>query len=540
MGLRGIGSRAKQADYVEPAHPWDAEGLSQYEQAVLFIESLPISSGVLAGQTAKLLPFQKQWLRKLFRTGKDGRRIVRTGILSVPRRNGKTWISAALVLAFLAGPFKEERGCILGCANSQKQASLLFDEVAALVHRVEWLDQRINIQSHTKTMTDLPTESVYKAISNKVEQTYGYSCSMYVIDEVGFFKDDKMIQALETSCGSRSQPLGLLIGTQAPNDDAVFSKKIDYCRRVEEGTVKDNTVCMTLISAPEDADIFSVPTWKMYNPAIGGNYRSLEDVRAQAKKVKEIPSTEGGFRNLILNQRVSSVQGFIPQRLWKACSGSAEPTGPAFGGLDLSFTRDLTAFVLYWPDTGAVKCWAFLPRVGLAEKSHEDGVPYLDWVRRGCLIATNGKTIDQRFVAGVIAETCRTYDVRAIGFDRWGMTALSKIIESDLGLDPAADLHLVPHGQGYRDMGPAVDSLERRLIDESLRHGGNPLLTWTASNVIATQDPTGARKLDKAKSRGRIDPIVALAMACHEADIHMTLEETISKQDAESIVFSWE
>ncbi len=540
MGARGIGARPKQADYAEPDHPWDDPNLSQYEKAVLFIESLPISSGVLAGNRVKLLAFQKAWLKKLFKTDRNGRRIVRTGILSIPRRNGKTFLSAALVLAFLAGPFKEERGCILGCANSQKQASLLFDEVAAIVHRVEWLDQRINIQSHTKIMTDIVTDSTYRAISNKVEQTYGYSCSMYVIDELAGFKDDKMIQALETSCGSRSQPLGLLIGTQAPNDEAVFSKKIDYCKRVEEGTVKDPTVCMTLISAPEDADIFDEKTWKKYNPAIGGKYRSLEDVRAQARKVKEIPSTEGGFRNLILNQRVSAVQGFIPQRLWKACAGTAELEGPCFGGLDLSFTRDLTAFVLYWPDTGAVRLWAFLPSVGLEAKSHEDAVPYLDWERRGYLLATNGRTIDQRFVANVIAEACRTFDVRAIGFDRWGMGPFSKVIEEQLGLDPAGDLHLVPHGQGYRDMGPAVDALEKRLIDESFRHGGNPLLQWTASNVIATTDPAGARKFDKARSRGRIDPIVALAMACHEADIHMALDEKISKSDAESMVFSWD
>ncbi len=540
MGLRGIGSRAKQADYVEPEHPWDAPNLSQFEKAVLFIESLPISSGVLAGQRVKLLPFQKAWLRKLFKTDKKGRRIVRTGILSIPRRNGKTFLSAALVLAFLAGPFKEERGCILGCANSQKQAALLFDEVAALVHRIEWLDQRINIQKHTYTMTDLPTGSVYKAISNKVEQTYGHSCSMYVIDEVGFFKDDAMIQALETSCGSRSQPLGLLIGTQAPNDEAVFSKKIDYCSRVEEGTIKDPSVCMTLISAPEDCDIFDEKTWKKYNPAIGGKYRSLEDVRSQAKKVKEIPSTEGGFRNLILNQRVSAVQGFIPQRLWKACAGTAEEKGPCFGGLDLSFTTDLTAFVLYWPETGAVRLWAFLPSVGLAEREHEDHVPYLDWERRGYLIATNGKTIDHRFVAGIVAEACRTFDVRAIGFDRYGVKQFFRIIEDDLGLDPAEDLHLVPHGQGYMDMGPAVDSFERRLIDGSFRHGNNPILNWTASNVICTTDPTLARKFDKSRSRGRIDPIVALGMACHEADIDKDLDEKISKSDAESMVFSWD
>ena len=120
------------------------------------------------------------------------------------------------------------------------------------------------------------------------------------------------------------------------------------------------------------------------------------------------------------------------------------------------------------------------------------------------------------------------------------MGPFSKVIQEELGLDPAADLHLVPHGQGYRDMGPAVDSLERRLIDESLRHGGNPLLTWTASNVICTTDPAGNRKFDKSRSRGRIDPIVALGMACHEADIHMALEEKISKSDAESMVFSWE
>jgi phage terminase large subunit-like protein len=100
------------------------------------------------------------------------------------------------------------------------------------------------------------------------------------------------------------------------------------------------------------------------------------------------------------------------------------------------------------------------------------------------------------------------YDLRMLGFDRWRIDEFQRALA-----DTGADVPMHAVGQGFRDMSPAVDLLERLVAERRLRHGGHPVLTWCASNTVATPDPAGNRKLDKMRSRGRIDGMVALAMA---------------------------
>ena len=120
---------------------------------------------------------------------------------------------------------------------------------------------------------------------------------------------------------------------------------------------------------------------------------------------------------------------------------------------------------------------------------------------------TPGAAVDYDFVAHRLAEFCSGFDVAAIAFDRWHIDQLEKALER-IG----AELPLVPHGQGYKDMSPAVDAVEGALLNEQIRHGGNPVLTWCALNAKAISDPAGNRKLDKKKSTGRIDGLVSMAM----------------------------
>ena len=162
-------------------------------------------------------------------------------------------------------------------------------------------------------------------------------------------------------------------------------------------------------------------------------------------------------------------------------------------------------------DAGGVDVLArfWLPAANLAERAEQDRVPYTVWAEQGVLETTPGAATDPRFIAAAIAELRGRCQLQALADDRWRIETF-KLALADEGVD---DLELVPHGQGFRDMAPAVDALERAVAERLLRHGNNPMLTWCVSNAVAIRDPAGNAKLDKSRSTGRIDGAVALAMA---------------------------
>jgi phage terminase large subunit-like protein len=157
----------------------------------------------------------------------------------------------------------------------------------------------------------------------------------------------------------------------------------------------------------------------------------------------------------------------------------------------------------------------FAPQQGVAERSISDRVPYDLWAEQGHLTLTPGSTVGYDFVAQRLVDLCEEYGVREIRFDRWGIPEL----KTQLGALGAEDLPLEPHGQGFKDMSPALAALEAELLNNRLRHGGHPILTWCAANAVADSDPAGNRKLNKKKATGRIDGMVALAMAMGGASV---------------------
>jgi len=316
-------------------------------------------------------------------------------------------------------------------------------------------------------------------------------------------------------CGStRDNPLMCVISTQAASDNAALSTLIDYGVKVNSGEVIDDSFHLTLYAASTDDDPWCEETWKKANPALG-DFRSLEDVRRQAAQAQRMPSAEQGFRNLILNQRVDAHVRFLAKREWDNCDAPVSVSSldgrPCWAGLDLSQSRDLTAFVLVFPDDeGGYDILArfFLPEKGITEKSDLDRVPYDIWARQGFLTLIPGATVDPSFVAEAMADACAQYDVQRVAYDRWRIEDLRREL-ARMNVEPP----LEPFGQGFKDMAPAVDKLERLVAEGRLRHAANPVLTYCAANAVIEQDPAGNRKLAKNKSSGRIDGLVALAMA---------------------------
>lgn len=527
MAVRGIGAKAlseRGKIEVRAVKPWEAPGLTRAGRVVAFLEDLPITAGKLAGTTMALRPWQRDFIEAVYAEDAEGRRPVRTAVLSMARKNGKTQLAAGLALCHLMGPEAEPRGEVYSAALTRDQAAKLFQEMCAILAAHAELDDRANIIRFNKQIEVLTGDgagSIYAALSADAGSKMGLSPSFVVYDELGSAPNRDLFDALDTATGARDNPLMVCISTQAAADHHVFSELIDYGERVNSGDITDPSFHLTLYAAPQDADPWSREAWVAANPALA-DFRSLDDVERQASQARLVPSKESAFRNLILNQRVSAVSRFIHKAEWDRCNAAPDLAALAgrecYGGLDLSGSRDLTAFVLAFPGEGRsfdVVCQFFMPEANIAERSNEDRVPYDLWARQGFITLIPGSTIDPSFVAHTIWQATQNYDLRTVAYDRWRIEDLKREL-----LLFGGNVPLEPFGQGYKDMSPAVDTLERSVAERLLRHGGNPVLNMCASNAVVTRDPAGSRKLDKSKATGRIDGLVALAMALQVSGRH--------------------
>jgi phage terminase large subunit-like protein len=525
MGRRGPGARPvakaeKRTSDIPETHAWQAPNLSRADRVIAFIESLPVTKGILAGKTMKLIPEQAAFIREIYDPADaDGRRIVRQAVLSEARKNGKTGLIVGIVCAHLVGPEAEDRGEVVSAANDREQSGIIFSEIEAIVDAVPWIAAIVNVMRFRKEIevTGTPPDgkgkgSTFKALSSDATTKHGLNPSLWIFDELAQAKKRDLLDALQTSQGGRSEPLGIVISTQSPKPTHPLSELIDYGEKIDEGIIEDATFVCHVYAAPDGCDLLDEDAWRAANPALG-IFRDLTDLRTLALRATRVPSFENPFRNLYLNQRVDAEQKAIDPAEWNACGEAfdiEELRGQrCYAGLDLASVRDLASAVLLFPDCGAVLPFFWCPKEGIDKKAEVDRVPYPTWAKQGYIEPTPGKAINKRYIARRFAQIAADYDLEAVAFDRWAINDL-KVILADEGID----LPLVEWGQGHVSMGPAVDAFETRMLAGNLRHGMHPVLRWCASNLIYATDSAGARKPDKSRSIDRIDGMTALIMAC--------------------------
>ena len=186
-----------------------------------------------------------------------------------------------------------------------------------------------------------------------------------------------------------------------------------------------------------------------------------------------------------------------------------------YGGLDLSSTTDITAFVLVFPPTEDEEHYYILPYFWLPEETlplrvRRDHVPYDVWERQGYLKTTEGNVVHYGFIENFIDELGQKFHIKEIAFDRWGAVQMSQNLEG-LGFT------MVQFGQGYKDMSPPTKELMKLTLEQTLAHSGHPVLRWMMDNIFIRRDPAGNIKPDKEKSTEKIDGAVAMIMALDRA-----------------------
>lgn len=478
--------------------------MTRAARVIEFIQRFCVTpEGASVGQPMVLAEFQKQFIRDVY----DNPAGTRRAILSIARKNGKSGLIAGLLLAHLVGPEAKQNTQIASGALSKEQASLIFSLACKMVQLSPKLSAIVRIVPSGKRLIGLPLNVEYKALAADGKTAHGLSLSLALLDEIGQVRGPQsdFIDAITTSQGAHEAPLLIAISTQASGDADLFSTWIDDARQSNDPRI----VCH-LYAAPEGCDLMDESAWRAANPALG-LFRSLDDLREQMTQAQRMPSMENSARNLLLNQRVSTVSPFISPDVWKSnCGNPRSFDGPVWCGLDLSARVDLSALVVIGQVDGVwqVQAHFWTPEQGLADRARRDRAPYDVWHRQGFLRTTPGATVDYSHVAADMLEILDGLDVRGIAFDRWRVAELQRELDR-LG----AELPLVEHGQGFASMAPALDALEAELLNGRVAHGGHPVLTMCAANAVIVKDPAGNRKLEKSRSTGRIDGLQALAQA---------------------------
>jgi phage terminase large subunit-like protein len=462
-----------------------------------------IPEGKHVGRPVKLTKHQKRWLDRIYDSP------TRTFILSMARKNAKTAFSAFLLLLHLCGPEARANSQLFSAAQSRDQAAVLFELAAKIVRMSPDLIEVVAIRDTAKQLACPELGTLYRALSAEASTAFGLSPIFVVHDELGQVKGPRsdLYEALETASAAQEAPLSIVISTQAPTDADLLSLLIDDALSGADPRIK-----VELCTASLDMDPFSEEAIRAANPHFD-DFMNQEEVWRQSADAKRLPSREASYRNLILNQRVEARNPFVTRAVWQENGETPQDIEgrEVWGGLDLSSVSDLTALTLV-SAAGDVHCSFWLPEEGLAEKARGDRVPYDVWRDEGLLRTSPGRAIEYEFIAEHLSRVFKTHKVKAIAFDRYNMKFLKPWLEK-VGFTEHDLEKFVEFGQGYVSMSPALRELEARLLAKKLKHGNHPVLTMCAANATVVSDPAGNRKFTKAKATGRIDGMVALAMA---------------------------
>lgn len=486
-----------------------------------FFSILKHSKGEWAGQPITLEPWQQFLIWCLFGWKQaDGTRRFRTGYVEVARKNGKSTLGAGLGLYLLAAD-NEPGAEIYTAATKRDQARICHLESVRMVSASPMLKKRI--KAYKDNLHIAGTASKYEPLGADSDTLDGLNVHGAIVDEIHAHKTRDTWDKLDTATGSRRQPLMFGITTAGFDRATLCWQLNDYTQRVLDGFetddgYKDDSFFGLIFTLDKDDDWQDESVWIKANPNLNIS-KKLNDLRRKCERAKVMPSAQNSFLRLELNVWTQSSTKWVPWDEWNQCGHAVDWAGligrRAYSGLDLSSTLDLTAHVLVFPPDDAdgkyiVLCRFWIPEDNLHKRVHDDRVPYDAWLRAGWLMATPGNVVDYEWIFADIDDDAHDYDLIEIAFDRWGASRVQTVLQ-DMGLK------LVEFGQGFASMSPPMKELERLIRTHQLEHGNNPILTWMADNLVASEDPAGNIKPDKEKSRERIDGMVALIMALDRA-----------------------
>jgi phage terminase large subunit-like protein len=405
----------------------------------------------------------------------------------------------------------------------EKQARILYRICRVMILKNKHLRNLLQVRQSPANISNPLTHSLLEVLSSKVESKAGRNASLVLIDETKNLPSRELYDVMETSQGSRREPLLISLSTAGESEGSFYFELLNYAKKVLFNPSLDPTFLSIIYEVPKEADPFDEAVWPLANPALDGGYRSLEEMRSYARKAQNDPQWEGTFRREYLNQWVSYVsESWLSPGEWDGCFEARDEANTIpdekekklWLGLDTGGSQDLTVLILLFEPLEAggrwdIDCEIWVPGVDLLKKSRADHLAYDVWFANGLINFTGKPTLDTDDLKYIVIRCFNFYKVQGLGFDPYRMKKfISELIE--FGIPPDK---LIPVSQNAKTMSAAIDSIQGRIVNKILRHDGNPALKAMSDNVRLTVDHNGNRMLDKGKSASKIDGIAALCIA---------------------------
>lgn len=502
----------KPSQFMLPTSRYDKK---KADRAVTFIENLCHTKGKWAGTPFWLLPWQEQLIRDIFGIVKaDGNRQFRTAFVEICKKVGKSELAAAVALYLLYAD-NEPSAEVYGAAADRQQASIVFDVAKQMVEMSPALMKRSKLMGATKRIVNYGNAGYYQVLSAEVGGKHGFSVSGLVFDEIHTQPNRQLYDVLtKGSSDARQNPLHFIITTAGNDRHSIAYELHTKAVDILEGRRVDPTFYPVVYGLKDDDDWEDEANWYKVNPSLGYTV-DIERLRDAYREAKQNPADEVTFKWLRCNMWVSSTVAWIPDAIYMRGNESIEAASlegrDCYAGLDLSSTGDITALVLIFPPRDENEKYVLLPYFWIPEETiprrvKANSVPYDIWEKQGYIMSTEGNVIHYDFIEKFIMYLSEKYHILEIAVDRWNATQMIQNLEGE-------GFTIVPFGQGFSSMSAPTKEFYRLLMEGRIIHGGNPVLRWMAGNVVIDTDPAGNIKVTKAKSKEKIDGIVAAIMA---------------------------
>ena len=502
----------KPSQFMLPTSHYDKK---KADRAVTFIENLCHTKGKWAGTPFWLLPWQEQLIRDIFGIVKsDGNRQFRTAFVEICKKVGKSELAAAVALYLLYAD-NEPSSEVYGAAADRQQASIVFDVAKQMVEMSPALMKRSKLMGATKRIVNYSNAGYYQVLSAEVGGKHGFSVSGLVFDEIHTQPNRQLYDVLtKGSSDARQNPFHFIITTAGNDRHSIAYELHTKAVDILEGRRVDPTFYPVVYGLKDDEDWEDEANWYKVNPSLGYTV-DIERLRDAYREAKQNPADEITFKWLRCNMWVSSTVAWIPDAIYMRGNEPIDMDALAgrdcYAGLDLSSTGDITALVLIFPPRDEEEKYVLLPYFWIPEETiprrvKANSVPYDIWEKQGYIMSTEGNVIHYDFIEKFIMDLSEKYHILEIAVDRWNATQMIQNLEGE-------GFTIVPFGQGFSSMSAPTKEFYRLLMEGRIIHGGNPVLRWMAGNVVIDTDPAGNIKVTKAKSKEKIDGIVAAIMA---------------------------
>ena len=480
---------------------------SAFLRVVKFSGMLKHFKGEFAGQSIVWQPWQLFCLANIFglKYRSTKRRKYTYADIYVPRKNGKTTFAAviALYMLLLDGESAAE---VYAAAVDKAQAKICFDASAELVKGLEGMDGYVKVFRKGSIVVE-DTASAYKPLSKDTKNKDGLNIHCGICDERHAWKTNEIYEVLKTGVGARSQPLIFSISTAGTDTTYPYFRDLEFLRQVMLG-IKEKDNHFIMLYEPDEGDAWDDPaTWAKVNPNFGVSLgrKYMEDECQEAKE--KGGSTLAAFQTKNLNMWVDAPEVWIPDDDVAACVEAFDEAqlegADCYVGIDLASKSDLTAAAFWFPKFGVVRYLFTVPESKLTEaQGRGDMVDYRLWVEQGWLTVCPGRVLDEEWWLQQLFNALAPYKVKCIAYDPWGMWDLKNRFGK-------YEDTLMEYRQDIRYMSVPTKDLESRVLKHGVNLLGNPVIRWMFRNVVIYKDPNANIKLDKARSRNKIDGVVA-------------------------------